>query len=180
MKLKPNSHNTIKPIDTHKLWPKKESNKAILLDADAIISIMSFDATQLMDTFLKEEISFYIIHPISIELLKTDNVKDRIKRQDFLSKYNIVSLPMIKKQLDYALDIQTWLVKNKYFKASAVDLYLAGTLMQYNKSGVYLLTGNISDFPRPLFIRHANILLENKNSGKLLYFLNIDENELTL
>lgn len=174
--------STIPPIiiKTSTSW-ETENSKNILLDTDAVVSIMAYESSEhstIMSYLLRKNMTLHVIHPVIIELLKSENVVERVKRQTFLNKYRIETLPIIKEQFNLSLDIFTWLAENKYYKASVTDLYLAGTLMKYNKSGLYLLTANISDFPLPLFSREACILLQNNNSSNLLYFLKIAGKEL--
>lgn len=125
----------------------------------------------------KKESTFCLIHPVYIELLQTDNSAESFKRQNILSKYEFLSLLLTKKDFDMASDIQKWLTQNRSFTASPTDLYLGSKLASFSKD-IFLLTGDLKDFPCPLYNRKARIILQNNKESKILYFLTFNHDEL--
>lgn len=159
-------------------WSGYVTNKHVLFDSDAIISTIQYEAYSLYNTLKKLKVTFCLIHPVYIELLRTDNAVKRLERQTLIEKYNFTFLPLTKKEMDMAKDIQTYLLLSRSYTASPTDLYLGGRLATLSEDHIYLLTANLSDFPLPLYTRASGIVLQNNKSSKILYLLNINKKEL--
>lgn len=175
--------STISPyLDNLSPWIPVIKYKHLLFDTDAIISILEYDALSLCDKLKDQGVIFCLIHPIYIELLKTDNLSKRIERQTFIDDYDFQFLPLTSKEMDKAKDIQSYLLTSKSYTASPTDLYLGGrlcTLSPKNSSeNIYLITSNLADFPHPLYIRKSGIVLQNNKSSKILHLLQINIIEL--
>lgn len=172
--------STITPyLDNLEPWDKVVKNKHILFDTDAIISILEYNAISLCDKFKGLDVIFCLIHPVYVELLKTENAGKRIDRQTFLNDYKFIYLPLTIKEMDKAKDIQQYLLTSKSFTASPTDVYLGGRLGTLSSGSIYLFTANLTDFPHPLFIRKAGIVLQSNKSCKILHLLQLDNKELS-
>jgi len=158
-------------------WKNVCKLKHVLFDTDAIISIIEFGAQSLFDEFKNIKATNCYIHPTYTELLATDNSTKRVLRQNLILKKDFNMLPLTKNEFDNASNAQTWLALKKCYP-SPTDLYLAGRLASFQHDKILLLTGNISDFPYPLFERKAIIILQNEKQMKILSFLNINHEEL--
>lgn len=171
--------STITPyLDNLEPWSETVKNKYILFDTDAIISILEYNSVILCDEFNKLGVTFCLIHPVYVELLKTENAVKRIDRQTFLNDYKFIYLPLTIKEMDIAKDIQQYLLTSKSFTASPTDVYLGGRLGTLSNNSIYLFTANLTDFPYPLFIRKAGIVLQSNKSCKILHLLQLDKSEL--
>ena len=159
-------------------WESSVKNKHILFDADAVISILEYGAVELCEVFTKLNVTFCIIHPVYVELLKTDNPNKRLDRQDFLNQFKFQFLPLTAKEMDKAKDIQAYLLFSKSYTASPTDLYLGGRLSTLDSKNIYLFTSNLSDFPMPLYKRDAGIILQSAKSSKILHLLSMNHEEL--
>lgn len=160
-------------------WADIVSGKFLLFDSDAIISLIEYEAKDLFLELEKLGVEFCIIHPVYVELLKTDNPAKRVERQQLLDQYKFTVLPLTKGEMDKARDIQEYLLLSKSYTASPTDLYLGGRLATFTKqASIYLLTSNLSDFPSTLYKRETGIVLQNNKSTKIISILSINREEL--
>ena len=158
-------------------WEQFLQTKHVLIDADALITIRLYEAEVLLERMKEIEVTICSIHPVYVEISNTNSKVERINRQLLFSKY-IELLPLSEKDYKLAEDIQVWLSQQKIFTASPTDLYLGGKLAFYRHNNIFLLTGNISDFPYPLFERVSGIILQKFNQSKLLHLLKFNHSFL--
>lgn len=173
------SQNKIEPyLKKVSDWKTLIKDKHILFDTDAIVSIMKFEAEDILDDFKSQKAVCCYIDPVYIELMNTNSVQLRIKRQELLHTHSFNALPIRLINFDAVQDIQGWLSTFNIFPAPT-DLYLAGILDHFVNSGsVILLTSNLSDFPYPLFKRKGYITLQANKNSKILSLLNFDKSLL--
>lgn len=151
-------------------WDTEIANKHLLFDTDSIIQILEYKAEKIFDVFTKNTITPCTIDPVTVELKNTNNPIEFAKRQNLINKY-LETLPLIDKDFSNGKNIQTWLASQKIYKASPTDIYLGGKLAFFKHNNILLLTGNISDFPYPLYDRVNRIILQNEQHSCVLHIL---------
>ena len=152
------------------------ANKHVLFDANVLISLMDAYSTDFLDFLQSINVTFTTIHPVLVELQRSNSSVKRAQRQSMISKYGFTILPLTKPELDNSRKVQVWLSGKECFP-EPTDLYLAGTLSRYQKN-VYLATSNLSDFPYPLFTRECFTIVQNNKHANLISFLKIDNSQL--
>lgn len=158
-------------------WQGLIKGRHVIFDTNAIVAILKYKAEDILEQFSMLEITPCIIHPVFIELINTNNVIERTSRQAMLDKYNFFKLPLLEGDLKNASRIQIWLAANDCYPGPT-DIYLGAKLASFAHDNIVLLSGNISDFPFPLFTRSAVVLLQNNKHTQALHFLSIDHDEL--
>lgn len=147
-----------------------EISPHILCDTDSIVSAIAYDATKLFDDFRNKGITLTIVNHIYIELMNTNNPKERIDRQKVINDNEMVELNY-KTEVDSLVKrLQITLHKYACFP-SPIDLYIGAVAAQYEASKVHILTGNIKDFPAPVFDRVGYIIMQNDKSIKAISIL---------
>lgn len=159
-------------------WEKVVKEKWLIFDADALISIIAFGAEDLLDKLLKLDAKFAYIHPVLLELMNTDNAKEKLKRTSILGRCNFTQLPITAAETKHATTIQESLPINIKSKPSSTDFYLGGVLAKYTQSNAFLLTSNTKDFPLPIFPREAFIPLFNDTDVKFISIISLDHTQL--
>jgi hypothetical protein len=154
-------------------------DRYVLFDNDAIVSILSFEAQELMEEFSTLQVTNCYIQPVYIELMRHGNEKERFKRQEFLDKYPFTLLPIHETAVSNSLySIQPYL-HSLNIHPSVTDLYLGARLGAFEHSGkIFVLTSNLCDFPSPLFKRESAIILQNNKSVKVLSILSFNHEVL--
>jgi len=151
--------------------------KKILFDTDAIIGIIEYQATELLDLLRRNKVDFHHIHPVYIELANTDNKKKQTERFDLLFKYRFNALSLTSIEMKNALKIQARLYSLNC-RTEPTDLYLAGTLLKFQPNSIYLLSGNFTHFPYPVFTRSAHVIFQSKVNGKVFSLFEINRKEI--
>lgn len=165
------------PYDTEAIsWKNIVSEKWVIFDADAIISILSFGQEYIFDELKALGVSFVYIHPVLLELMNTNSATEKLRRSKLLIDYDFVELPITINEVKLSNQIQ----KSMPLKStpSPTDLYLGGTVARHNDEDRFLLTANIKDFPLPIYTRKGYVLLQNETSVKLLSLLCVDKKRL--
>lgn len=154
-------------------WKGVVRNKHILFDADPVISVLEFNATNLLDELKNLGCTFIFIHPVLLELMNTDTPRKRLERSALLAKYEFVQIPITQAEIRLADRIQKSLPLKT--KPSSTDYYLGGVLARYtDSSSALLLTSNAKDFPLPVYPRKAFINLQNDTDVKAVSILAVD------
>lgn len=161
-------------LDNLPNWKDILPYKHLLFDTDAIISIIEFKAESLCKELKKQNVEFCIIHPVYIEIIRTENTAKRIERQEFINTQHFTTLPLTKAEMEKGIEILTYLLANKTYTASPTDLYLGGRLATYSGKNIFLLTSNLRDFPHPLYTRETGIILQSQNGMKILSVLSLN------
>jgi len=157
-------------------WKTIVKDKHLLFDTDAVISILSFDAVALLNDLKKQGCTFTYIHPVYLELMRTNSPKEKLQRTRLLNDYGFSMLPLTVNEVDKAKQVQDSMPVN--VAPSPTDLYLAGTLARFSShEGMLLLTSNLSDFPHPLFTRKIYLQLQNTRNVKVVSFLKFEPEE---
>lgn len=156
-------------------WKSVVEGKWVIFDTDAIASIMVFDRLDLMDELKGVASGFAVIHPVQLELFRTNSSKERIARMKLLNDYDFVEIPLNSRELRAAMDIQKSLPVTS--QPSAVDLYLGATLINHHNDRL-VLTANIKDFPMPMYPRVGHMLLQDDRKTKLFTFLSLDREQI--
>lgn len=151
-------------------------DKWLLWDTCALVRVVDCDADNLMAYLNKVVAENVTIKPVILELGATKDQKLAFKRMGYADRY--IST-ILKTNLDIASDktseIQAQLPRNS--QPGAVDLMLASTLAKYGVGDkVLLVTENIQDFPKPLFIKKGFFMVSNdmKSYGLTLLSINLD------
>lgn len=176
MKDRPQTHHL--DIPDKKILQRQN----VLFDANSLINIIDYDAYDLLEKLRVDyKVTFATIHPVLVELYNSNNSPLRAQRQLLIDRYEFVVMPLDKNNFDHARKIQVWDSKVDCFPAPT-DLYLGSILYQYSRSAekVLLLTGDLKDFPRPLFVRTGHIVLLSEKSSLLLTLLSINIQELNI
>ncbi len=145
----------------------KESN--VLFDADAVIKILHFKAEYILQKLQAVNACPVYTHQVYLELMITNNIKDRIARQIFLSQNNFELLSHIIRVIpEKAAKLQEELHKLDC-RPSPTDLYLGACLEQVaTGSTTYLMTSNIKDFPSPVFEKAGFLILNGSKNVQVL------------
>ncbi len=133
-----------------------------------------FKALNIFDKFKEIGCSNATIHPVRMELMRTNKGKDRAQRQALLDLYEFEDIPLNHPDMQNYIDRIRVFLENQERYPSPTDLYLASTISKYSRSNTLLLTGNTNDFPLPLFKRESFLILQNKYTYKLLSFIRIE------
>jgi len=157
-------------------WKSFINGQWIIFDADAIISILGFEQEYILGELRELNAGFVYINPVLLELMNTNDAKNKLKRSKILIEYEFLELPLKDSEIKLAAQIQRSLPLT--CQPSPTDLYLGGTLAKHHEENRLLLTANIKDFPSPLYTRKGHILLQNEKSIKTLSFLCIDKTKL--
>lgn len=144
----------------------------ILFDADAIITLMSFGAEGLIEELIREKFVLCFIEPVRTQLVATERGNQRADRLELLSECEFYRLPITEVMFQESRLVQQYLSRHNCFP-DPTDLYLAGTLAI--NTNLFLATSNLKDFPTPLFIRKAFILLQGKKNTKVISLLEINK-----
>lgn len=157
-------------------WKDVASNKWILFDTDAIISILAFNSTVILENMKSKKVKFLYIHPVYLELMNTNRATEKLTRSKLLLDYYFVNVSLNSKHFDLADVIQ----KSMPLKStpSPADLYLGSVIAKFESNNALLLTANIKDFPMPLFKRLGHVLLQNDTNIKLSTLLSVDKKYL--
>ncbi|HSD98368.1 MAG TPA: hypothetical protein VLB73_01550 [Patescibacteria group bacterium] len=148
----------------------------VLFDANVLISLLDDYSTDFLDFLQSINVTFTTIHPVLVEMQRTNSAAKRAKRSSMLIKYNFTILPLTRVEFDKSRDIQNWLSAKDCFP-EPTDLYLGGTVSKYGKN-IYLATCNLTDFPYPLFTRECFAIIQNNKHANLISFLKIDNTQL--
>lgn len=151
-------------------------HKHILFDTSAIDILLKFKATNLLSELQSQECKFCYIHPIFIELMRTDTLAKRQERKTLLDDFEFQTIPLISNILDKAKDLQLSLSAYSCYP-SPTDLYLGGTLAHFSEGAIFLLTSNVKDFPCPLFERAGQIIIQGDRNVQVLSLLALDHSE---
>ncbi len=152
------------------------SEKFVLFDSDAVIAILKYKADGVMDEFHKKGVSCFTIHPVEVELKRTNSQNERSARELWLQKHDVGNYPFWKDEsiMKKVEEIRMYL-QNLGRYPTPIDLYLGAIIGKFSTNKkTYLLTGNTNDFPLPLFRREAYIILQTKFTYKILVFLSVD------
>ena len=156
-------------------WKALVPDKWVIFDADAIISILAFEQQFILDELKELGAKFVHNNPVMLELMNTDNPKEKLRRSKVIVDYDFVELPLHNEEIALASKIQESLPLK--CQPSPTDLYLGGSLAKHRRNSL-LLTANIKDFPAPLYIRKGHILLQNDHRLKVLSLLSTDNTKL--
>jgi len=154
---------------------KELNEKDLLFDANAIIKIVDFEANYIIEKLMKEKVALLHTHQVFLELMATDNVSLRTKRQLFLDQYGFGEIPHIEtKARAKAVKLQEELHKLDCHP-SPTDLYLGACLdtQVTGSTKTFLVTANIKDFPAPIFKKMGFLVLnsdKNVQAFTVVYF----------
>lgn len=151
-------------------WRKSLKDRHLLFDTSAVINIINFKATDLIEEMKAINVDLNTIEPVFIELLATDNTTRSLERQSFVIENKFTFLPLVKRNFDEARILQAELRKLQCFPGPT-DLYLGCILEQYKPSGMLLITCDHKDFPEPKYTRIGQIILCNSKSFCVLSIL---------
>lgn len=157
------------------IWQNLVKDRYVILDTDSVIAILEYGANiQLMEEFISINVDLSTINLVGIELMNTNSEAKRTQRLSFMELLKVQDLPIYNdKSVQENVGILQSYLQNEQKYPSPTDLLLAATLVRYNQNA-YLLTGNTTDFPLPLFKRVAFLILQNKFTYKILTFLQVD------
>lgn len=156
-------------------WQEVVRGKWLIFDADAIISLIEFKATDLFAILTELDCKFVYIHPVFLELMNTDTPQKKLQRSVLLAENGFTQTPITRNEMDLSDRIQKSLPLRIKSKPSATDFYLAGSLAKYAASqNAVLLTSNTKDFPMPIFPRLGFINLQNDTDVKAVSILGVD------
>lgn len=143
----------------------------VLFDTNFISSIVTLG---IQDEVLQElkntGAACRYLHPVLIESLRVDRRDVRSARAKFFN--SISRFPIEKKYDDYSVILQRYL-QALNVRPSFVDLYLGSALVQ--TAPTYLISGNISDFPYPIFKRPTHVITQGDRDMKIYAVLEMDE-----
>jgi hypothetical protein len=159
-------------------WQGVVSGKNLIFDTDVIVSVIAFEAGELMDELKKLRVTFNYINPVLLELMNTENGADKLKRNKLLTDYNFLELPMTATEIAHANRIQASFPLGIKGRPSPTDYYLGGFLARYDNGNTLLLTSNVKDFPLPIFTREAFIPLINATDFKAISIIGLDSAQL--
>ncbi|HEX8227478.1 MAG TPA: hypothetical protein VF572_06445 [Candidatus Saccharimonadales bacterium] len=160
-------------------WKPVVADKHLIFDTDVIIGLVEFKSLNLLDIMKDLNATFSYINPVYLELMNTDSPKLRLERSALLAEHEFGLLPTTSAEIELATRIQKSLPIGIKGKPSATDLYLGGTLARYFPNGsTYLLTGNLKDYPMPIYTREAIIPLFNNTDMKGVAVVGIDMDTL--
>lgn len=158
-------------------WKTSCSGKCILFDTNAIIALIEYKAQKLMEDLGQCGAYGAYIHPVQVELLATQKELLRLERSDFMTVNGFNPLPLTSKHLELAIRLQAEL--NKYqCQPEPTDLYLGSVLAAHIGDKMLILTGNVSDFPYPIYQRVGQIILQGNKSNQVLSLLDVDRSVL--
>jgi len=146
----------------------------VIFDASAIIQIVESISEELMDHLQKLECKFIYIYPVSLEIMRSESSGLRTSYQAILAQYKFELKSLPEDVLpDMVRSTQEELYNFKCYP-SPTDIYLA-TLLKLSKwvdgRKIYLLTGNLKDFPKQIFGRVDYVILEGNKGVNVLSFL---------
>ena len=159
-------------------WRTVLKDKHLIFDPDAIISLIMFQAEDILKTLKSLGTTFHYINPVLLELMSTESSTEKLLRNTVLAEYGFEELPITPVELKNATRIQKSLPLGIKGKPSATDYYLGGILAKYAHSNAYLLTSNVKDFPTPVFTREAFIPLVNQTDFKAICVVGLDSTKL--
>lgn len=168
-------------LDNINDWRDIVKDKSIILDSDTIIALLKFGAQgSILKTFKNLKCDLWTINPVEIELKRTDSSKERLERETFLVENNVITYPFWQqKEIMDMTDIVRLYLQNLRKYPSPTDLYLGASISKLSSTNTtYLLTGNTTDFPLPLFKRDAHLILQNRFTYKILSFISADQDVL--
>lgn len=158
-------------------WKDIVKNKHVLFDSDAIISLIEYEALSVFEVFKSLDVTNCYIHPVYTEILRTDKLSKRNFRQAIITNNDFAMLPLTINDFNKASQVQKWLSNTNCFP-SPTDLYLSGKMAEFHHDRILLLSGNLRDFPFPLFNRVGGIVLQNNKQSRILSFLCVNHDEL--
>jgi hypothetical protein len=153
----------LKSFELSKSLKKKIKDKNLLFDTCAIIDILKLGVEPLLKELKNNGCLFSVIHPIVVELSRTDQVQDRVRRLSILDQYEFMELSLNKiGLLEKAKELQEEL-HIYHCHPDPEDIYLGATIATTGRNDLFLLTTNHSDFPLPVYKREGNIVIQNNN-----------------
>ena len=157
-------------------WGKIVKGKYLLFDTDAIINIIHYSTHDFFKELKQLEVTNCFIHPVYIELMRTDKNIERLKRQVVVNESNFYEMPFTQDVFINAQIVQQSLASVNCFPSPA-DLYLSGFLAKYHRS-MFLLTRNTQDFPAQLFNREGYVIFQDEKHTCTLSLLSINPKSL--
>lgn len=149
--------------------------KGLLLDSDFIISICNCDATELLRELKENGTHLYYLHPNLLELTATDRTAELTKRLKLVDEWLVQHyiIPDLFKnarriQLSTPIDCQP----------SVADLYLGSVLIQYPNDNMFIISGNMKDYPSPLFERRDHIITQTSKESRVFTVISLNRDEL--
>lgn len=112
-------------------WRGVVKSKCLIFDADALISIIEFKATKILENLKDLGVTFAYINPVMLELMNADKETKRLDRVSLLRQYDFVQLPMREQEIQMAQSIQSMLPIGIKGRPSPTDYYLGGVLARY-------------------------------------------------
>jgi len=155
-------------------WKKIVKGKWILLDANAIINIIKYGSDSFLDIIKDLGVTLFTLQPIILELNRTNDRAERMKRNIFLDNVEKLSLDKILIEESEGIQKTMWL--DDYYPEPE-DLYLASAIKKYSNGKTFLATSNLDDFREPLFDKKGYILLKNEKSVCVISLLTFNEEE---
>jgi predicted nucleic acid-binding protein len=154
-------------------WKPVVKDKWLLLDTDALISILAFNQENIFEELISLNVQLLYIHPVLLELMNTVDAKEKLRRTKLLYDYDFTELPLNDREMKLSTQIQKSLPLK--CQPSPTDLYLGSIIATHNQKDRLLLTANIKDFPMPVYTREGHVLLQNNTNLKLLTILCLDK-----
>lgn len=157
-------------------WKSIVKDKWLLVDSDAIISIIAFNQEYIFDELKALNVSLLYIHPVLLELMNTNSPATKLQRSKLLVDYDFTELSIKDTEMKSSAQIQRSLPLT--CQPSPTDLYLGSIIAKHNEKDRLLLTANIRDFPLPLYTREGHIILQSDTNIKTLTILCLDASKL--
>lgn len=143
-------------------WENIVQNKWIILDTNTIINLIKYkDTEKFLEITDKLKVNLITLQPVVLELNRTNEKGERIKRNQFLNSIDV--LPIDESIRSNAGFIQKDMWLEDYYP-EPTDLYLASTIKKFSNGKTLLATSNLDDFREPLFKKEGFLILSSKKS----------------
>lgn len=143
-------------------WKDVLKDKWLILDTNAIINFIKYGSdSNFIKKTKKLNITLLTLQPVILELYRTNNPADRIKRNKFLNHIEVLDITADLKTKSEYIQKKMWL--ENYFP-EPTDLYLASAINKFSNGKTFLGTSNLDDFREPLFQRNGFITLSDNKS----------------
>lgn len=137
-------------------WRVALKDKWLLWDTSGVVKAIHYESEDIFDELATLGVTNVYIHPVELELLATNNDKDKLKRSVLLASH-FIPMPFTTKELDMAKKLQA--AMSSRIQPSIADLYLGATLAVKKSAKFYMITHNIKDFPAPYFKKECYVTL---------------------
>lgn len=155
-------------------WKHVVKDRHVYLGNDALVVFDLFgDAESILKGLKESTLGLLLINPVYLEFMNVNDDKEKMRRSQIISDLNLEMFPITKKIFDGAINLQDRLPL-KGCSSSPTDLYLGACVLN-DIGDRCILTGNVKDFPMPIFKRLAHLVVEKDNAVRVLTFLTINK-----